>query len=122
MAYPAWPVGLPNDVLGNGYEEHPPRVILRTPMDIGPAKIRRLISNDIRPISISMVLTLAQVATFDSFFMTDLFGGALRFTWTHPRTGAAIESRIMTDSNQGPRYTNLGGGKVKLDFVMEILP
>jgi putative lipoic acid-binding regulatory protein len=121
MANPDWPTNLDVQPLADAYDEQLPRVAIRTAMDAGPAKVRRKLSNNSRFVTVELSLTATEVGYFDTFFMTTLLGGVLRFDWVHPRTLAAIESRIMVDESQGPSYRDREG-LFLVDFVLEILP
>lgn len=78
---PTWPADLPAVLLIRGYEETAPDVIKRTPMDAGPAKVRRRFSANVRPVKGTMVLSGTQKASLDTFFETTIAGGALAFDW-----------------------------------------
>jgi hypothetical protein len=90
---PSWPGTLP-DVLASGYSEDMANLLLRSDMDTGPAKVRKRISYNTKPISASIVVNSTQVATFETFFYTTLLGGSLTWTATHPRTGASVDMRF----------------------------
>ena len=122
MAVPVWPVGLPQDILQSDYQETPPKLLIRTPMGAGPAKTRRTIGLNSRFVNVGLILTKAQVAIFDTFLVTTLLGGSLHFTWLHPRTGAAIDCRIMSGEDNSPTYGQVSGDLVKVNFQLEILP
>jgi len=53
-------------------------------MDAGPAKVRRRFTAGVTPVAGTMIMTAAQLATFETFFNTTLLGGTLRFSWTKP--------------------------------------
>ena len=63
-------------------------------------------------------MTTAQVATFDTFFVTTLTDGTISFTWTHPRTGAGATLRFV----EPPVYVPVGGDYWKAVIKLEILP
>jgi len=119
-----WPTSLPQNPLIDPYSEALPKLLIRTPMGSGPSKIRRLIGNNSRFISIVLDLTQAQVVIFEEFFLTTLLGGSLHFDWVHPRTGAACDCRIVSDESSGPSYKHIGGSDelTRVDFQLEILP
>ena len=121
MPLPTWPIGLDVKTIASAYDEQPPRIIMRTPMDSGPAKVRRKLSTNTRIIPLDLRMTEAELETFDEFFMGTLLGGSLRFTWTNPRTGDAIEARIVVDDSQGPAY-HYDGKYCYVSFLMEVLP
>jgi hypothetical protein len=118
---PDWPGTLDVKPLIDAYDERAPNLLLRTPMDSGPAKVRRKLSNNSRFVTVELNLDDSQLTTFDDFFMTTILGGALSFNWVHPRTGTAIESRIVADENQGPEY-RLREMSWLVTFLLEILP
>ena len=102
MADITWPSTLPAP-LTTGYTEEAPSGTIRTQMDAGPAKLRRRYTAAPRPFSLSYRMTLAQVATLDTFYVTTARAGTLRFNWTNPRTGAACEARFLSP----PQYTGV---------------
>jgi len=102
----SWPGTLPQTPTTGGYEEAPPDLTIRTEMDAGQAKRRRRFTAGPREFSVSFVLTKAQVATLDTFYVTTLKGGSLSFDWFHPRTGAAGEFAFVGR----PNYRESDGG------------
>ena len=96
MAAYAWPATLPQYVRPDFSEVGTLRV-RRTPVDMGPAKIRysgRLAE----PLKVSWHMTDAQVATLKSFVYSTL-QGVYRFDFTHPRTSATVEARFVPGSD-----------------------
>lgn len=119
MANPVWPLSLPSLPRDTGYGEQPPELSLRSPMDVGPAKVRRRQTAGVRPLQAQLILTEAQVETLDQFYVTGTESGALVFDWVNPRTEAAAELRFVGP----PRYTPLSGDVVwRADLTLEILP
>lgn len=114
----SWPVTLPQDVLVQGYAEAFPSTTLRTQMDAGPAKTRRRFTASVRPLRVTMPLTRAQVALLDTFYTDTLEGGALEFTWTHPRTLAAVTLRFVSPPQPVPD----SGAWWRVDLDLEVLP
>lgn len=121
MAYSyTWPAGLPQTVQ-KGYSESSGVLILRTPMDAGPAKMRKR-GNKPQVLSVNFLMTTNQVEILDSF-IKDTLQGTARFGFTHPRTGNVVEVRIIP-SNDGnlfnisytaPDYYNI-------TLSLEVLP
>lgn len=96
MADVTWPVGLPQDFLASASRETLPDVVLRTPMDAGPAKVRRRYTTNVRPVQGQLVpMTRAQVEIFKTFFNESLAGGSLAFDWIDPLTEDAVEFRFV---------------------------
>lgn len=116
---PSWPGTLPTGPEWSSYQETSPNVALRTPMDVGPPKVRRRSTAGIRPFTMTFLLTQAQVATLDTFYQTTLTGGTASFdSLTHPRTAAAATFRFVTP----PQYQALGPNVYRASCQMEILP
>ena len=114
----AWPgSGFPTLPTVSGASETPPDTGLRTPMDAGPAKVRRRFTSGPRVYSMRFVTTAALVGTFETFYTTDCSGGTAEFTCLHPRTGASSTCRFLSV----PMYTPLGGTAWEIAFQMEIL-
>lgn len=118
MASSTWPSSLPDKALAAGYSESAPETVIRTPMDAGPAKVRRRCTGGVRRITVRQILTAAQVATLDIFFVEDLAGGSLAFDWVHPRTQAEVEMRFLS----APKYGEPKGNYWPVSFELEILP
>ena len=112
-----WPATLPQIPLRAGYGETFPDTAIRTEMGVGPAKIRRRISHNVRPLSVAFILTSAQVDILDEFYQTTTLGGALAFDHEHPRTGTAAELRFT-----GPPQISVVGGDYLAEFGIEVLP
>jgi hypothetical protein len=105
----------------DGYEEQLADTSLRTQMDAGPAKVRRRFTAGVTTFQVSLPMTTAQVATFETFFSTTIAGGALAFDWVHPRTRAAVSMRIVTPPP--PKIRPEAGAKTwTVGFSVEILP
>jgi hypothetical protein len=117
VSYPAWPVGLPQTVLQDGYDETITDGSIRSKMDAGPAKARRRFTSTNEFVRCSMHITQAQWATARYFYLTTL-ATVLPFTWTHPSTGASANLRFVSP----PRITPAGGGYVRLSLDLEVVP
>lgn len=92
-------------------------------MDVGPDKVRRRTTANIRPISFTLALTPAQTQILDDFYTTDTFSGADEFDYNHPRTNAACRARFV----QPPEYKEMGGqkptaGLYSATISLEIMP
>lgn len=114
----SWPITLPPITTPDGYSETTPDVLLRTNMDAGPAKVRRRFTAGVRPITISHVLTAAEVDILDTFVVTTIEGGALTFTMDDPRTQVTKTFRLI----EQPTYTGVGGDNYQVSLKLEILP
>ncbi len=113
-----WPSDLPMEPMYDGFQEVPPRTVLRTTMDAGPVKVRRRYTANIRLIKCRFSLTKDEVAILDLFFTDVAEGGSVPFTWTHPRTGDAVLARFGTE----PRYTIKSADLYIAEIELEVLP
>lgn len=113
-----WPATLPERFLIDGFTESAPDVVLRTPMETGPAKLRRRATNAVRPIRGAIRITYAQRALLDAFYLDTLAGGTLTFDWVHPITGDDATFRFVSK----PTYTPAAGVKLNAVLDLEIVP
>lgn len=81
---PTWPAALPQQFLINGYHEEPGDNIIRSPVATGPKKTRRRYTATIRPFGGRMLMTVAQYATFRTFYEDTIDDGSLEFDF--PKT------------------------------------
>ncbi len=102
MATPyTWPSSLPQQV-ERGFTESIGVNVLRTPMDAGPAKLRR---RSTRPetLAVTFLMTTAQVATLENFVLNTI-KGVYRFNFIHPRKQILVEVR-MVPAGDGQYFT-----------------
>jgi hypothetical protein len=120
MANISWPISLPAQP-ERGYSESIGTLILRSPMDAGPAK-QRVRARRPDTLSVQYTLTSAQVTTLRTFFL-DSIAGTLRFNYTHPRTGSTVEVRVIPQqSGELFQVQYLAPGYYRVNFQLEILP
>jgi hypothetical protein len=113
-----WPSGLPSIVLEEGYAERWAENVIRSPMDVGPAKLRRRSTAAVRRTTAVQLLTTAQVATLKTFYDTTTAYGSLSFDFTDARTGATLEARYVTP----PAIAPAAPGYWRAAYDLEILP
>lgn len=102
MAYTiVWPATLPQ-VVQKGYSEKGGVLVLKTPQDSGPAKMRK-IGNKPQVLSVSFLMTGAQVAALE-IFVKNTVQGVTRFGFPHPRLGTVTEVRLIPQG-EGDYYT-----------------
>lgn len=106
MANPMWPATLPpawgvdTDAVSDDH-------VLRTPMDVGPAKLRPRSSGRVQSNTFSFLVTTAQKGTLETFYRTTL-KKVLPFDWNDfSVTGQPAATFRFIGS---PRYKSLGGG------------
>lgn len=115
---PSWPSTLPSAPLMERFRETAPDTVLRSQMETGPAKLRRRTTAGVREMKLSYLLSRAQVEALDGFYLGDLFGGALAFDFTHPRTGDGVSCRFRAP----PVYTPVNGDYFRAALELEVLP
>jgi hypothetical protein len=118
---PSWPSSLPH--LNAGLKDQRGSGFLRTPMDMGPAKMRRRYSAVPRFLTGSMVFTAAQRAAFDTFYSTTLEEGSAEFTFEDPVDFSEKTVRFA----QEPSFTALSGDANGVTYwnvsiSLEVLP
>ena len=118
---PTWPSELPFFSSRSGYNlDGPDGHILRSEMDVGPAKRRRRTSTAPQVFSGKIErLTVAQLVTFKSFYRTTLGDGALSFDAEDPLTGETHRYAF-----KGPFSVGVHRNKIDatLSATLEILP
>jgi len=108
----AWPATL--EVNRDGYSETKPKRSMRSPMEIGPAKVRKRSSMAIRPVKLSLFLTEAQTVTLDDFYDDN---ESLVFDFVNPRTGVTERARFTSEPDYAARETMWD-----VSIEMELLP
>lgn len=111
-----WPSTLPEYVLADAYKEALNTQTIESATDTGSAKIRRRYTKLVRKFDMSILLSQAQLATFENFWLDTLRGGSLPFEWVHPLTRVAITLRFRSPA---PSYVNVGGVYTRATFVLE---
>jgi hypothetical protein len=113
-----WPASLPQTVDQESYSEGLADVVERSEMDTGPAKVRRRFTSGIQVFQGTVTLTVAQMATLQTFFDSTLQGGSLAFQWVHQRTGAVAKMRFLAP----PQTSQPGPQHFVATLALEILP
>lgn len=90
-------------------------------MDSGPAK-QRLKGRRPNNLTLTFLMTSAQVATLESFVYSTIKGTA-RFGFLHPRTQQMVECRLVPQS-AGDLYTlqYAAPGYYNVSATLEVLP
>lgn len=116
---PSWPIDLPQRQQHAEVERLDP--IIRTPMEIGPAKARRRPGPVLERVRIPMRLNAFQYERFWEWWRTDLLGGTLTFTWEHPFTDDVVNYRFLAT----PAFSLVLGGHtrdLRATLHLEIMP
>ena len=121
MAYThIWEATLPQ-VPQKGFSESIGALILRTPMDAGPAK-QRYRGRRSNTMQLTFIMTTVQVGTLDTW-ITNTLRGTARFGFPHPRTGSIVEARIVPQGEGGLfNCTYIAPGYWNVSLQFEILP
>lgn len=117
MADTTWPSALRDLWLKDSFQEAPPKNMIRTKMDVGPAKVRRRTTSNVRQFLGRMFLTPAQTVILDDFFVTSTKSGTLTIELKHPRTGVTGVYRFVKE----PQYVSRNRGYVA-SIQLELLP
>jgi hypothetical protein len=121
MAYSyTWPASLPQSPQ-KGFVETGGVLVIRSPMDAGPAKQRRRGSRP-QTMQLTFIMSTQQVSTLE-VFVKDTIRGTSRFGFTHPRTKTIAEVRIIPQ-NGGELYTitYLAPEYWTISLQLEVLP
>lgn len=118
MADVAWPGTVPKSPLLDAFTEQPPREVVRSNVDAGPAKVRQRTTAGVRALTVTIRMTEAELADLDTFFVTTTNQGALRFDLEHPRTGALREMRFV----RKPVYRLVTEDDYDVQLQLEVLP
>lgn len=94
MATYVWPGGLPQNVT-TSYGEEGGLLILRSPMDKGPAKQRRT-GNMPKPMTVTFQMSESELVIFETFVYTTIRGTS-RFEFPHPRLNTTVKVRIVPE-------------------------
>ena len=113
----AWPGTLPDFFQVGGYKELGANNILRSDMDVGPAKVRRRTTSNVRPVVGNMWLTTAQYTALKTFFETTQAYGALSFTMDDAH-GVSKTWRFV----RPPAYRTLGPENWQVQLNLEEMP
>lgn len=115
-----WPLELPQYV-NRGFSSAVGMNIIRTPMDAGPAKMRRRSATP-EVMSVGFLMTTAQVAALETWTI-DVLEGVNRFKFIHPRKLVQTEVRMLPQS--GGSLFNVAyraPGYWDITMQLEILP
>lgn len=112
-----WPATLPQQFRQDGYTRAMPDNLLRSSMDVGPAKVRRRTTANVGPTSGQMLLTYAQKQILEDFYRDDLFDGALPFDF--PDWDETVREFRFT---RPPSFINTGGDQWMVSLNLERLP
>ena len=121
-----WPASLPQLYQKGSFSYIPQGNILRTNMDSGIAKVRRLFTGVPNDYSGTMIFDAAQLITFQSFFDITIASGALTFNFPNPFDFGAttVEVRFKIDTKAAPYSLTPDGDTLDwdIDLNLESIP
>lgn len=94
----AFPLSLLKGYALQGTSEQPQPLVLRSEMERGVPQQRRISSDALVTVQLTLVFDSAANATaFEDWFYlsTGAGAGANWFDWVHPRTGATVQARVI---------------------------
>lgn len=117
-AQTTWPASLPARPEWPSYQEEPSVALIRGTLPGLPTRRRRS-TVIVQPLSLTWILTAAQMATFETFYTDTLREGAKVFDGlAHPRTGVAGRWRFAG----APQYDWLGPNGWRVTTPLELVP
>lgn len=79
-----------------GSSESPKSVVMRSEMERGKPKQRRIASDTMVTVPVDLFFETKQNATdFETWVYSQIGGGANEFNWTNPRTGTTVLASIV---------------------------
>jgi len=117
-----WPSGLPQAAfLGASVGDDESRLI--SPMDTGPASVRKRFTAFTQTYNVPIILTGSQLLIFQEFYRTTLNQGTDSFTWIHPVDDSTVTMRFKSP----PQWQSLKSGasgsrEWQATLNLEILP
>lgn len=115
-----WPGTLPQYLRVNGAAIGLPENRLRSPVEIGPAKVRSLVSLNVREVSGTMAMTTAEWKELETFVITGLDNGTGTFNFPDPANpGSTILVRF---GDELPKAQAKSNGRWIVSIKLEELP
>jgi len=99
-----WPAYL-QDFLNAAFSNDIGETVLRTEMDIGPAKLRRRFTHSIDTYGTEITIYQDTMTLFKTFFNTDLNGGVTPFYFEDPTSGNLETFRFVGTPRISPNGT-----------------
>jgi len=90
-----WPLALPQFVNQSGFSLDVGDTTIKSSVDVGPAKRRRISTRSVDTLTVSMDIDYTQYQMLYDFFNTSLNGGINSFLFNHPITTIPTEFRFI---------------------------
>ena len=105
----AYPEALPADPLINGYRESWVSNFFESATDSGkPRRMKRYTKPPRQTLNVTVPMTRAEVAIFETWFWETLEGGLLPFSFVHPRRNTLLTFWFRKDTNPDPKPVKNG--------------
>lgn len=114
-----WPAFLQDLINAAGFSSEIGETVLRTEMDIGPAKLRRRFTHSIDNYNTEITVYTTDMPAFFTFFNTTLNGGVTPFYFDDPLTGIEEIFRFVGTPKISP---NGSAGWFDISMSWERLP
>lgn len=117
-----WPLSLPQLFQHDGFAQGKQGNLLRTDMDSGLPKVRRLFTAISKYPSGTMIMTGSQLTDFEDFFDNTIFSGSLTFNFPNPFDYGAttIEMRFRISTKEEPYSIVPDGGTLDWQVVLNL--
>jgi hypothetical protein len=121
----SWPTGV-NTMSLVGIRDKRLSAKIRSPMDVGPAVVRRRYTVAVRNVDIPLTMTNAERVLFETWYASVALEGTISFLYPDPITDVLVAMRFRGD--EGPEFSASVGGPTdaekRWDVVLqvEILP
>lgn len=121
----AWPGDLPQEqFIGTSVQRE--TGMIRTNMDVGPAKTRRRFTACVIRVQCPLVLTNSQKSVFNAFYRDTLQEGTLPFDWSDPLADSLVSYRFVSAPQfrlvRGDSNSDISTRLWQTTLVLEILP
>lgn len=113
-----WPVGLQQRLDANSFEKQFGSTLVRTEMDVGPAKVRSRFTDAVDVYNCTIMLDYDEYATLELFYKTTLNNGANQFLFDDPFTGTPTAFRFVDP----PVVRSIGGRTFRVSMQWEKMP
>jgi len=113
-----WPGTLPQYFIAGTYTEAPKNQFIRSNVDIGRQRKRRMFTAERKSVVGTMRMTRAQITIFETFYFTTCLGGIDTFNLTDPFDLSVREYEFIDQ----PSYAHIGGDQYDVNFNLEIIP
>ena len=110
-----WPAELQDTLLVDGFQVRFGDTLVRSDMDVGPAKLRSRYTDGVDEYTCTINLEYDDWAVLNTFYKTTLSNGALTFGYDDPMTGVASEFRFK----EPPVVVPLGGRFFRVSMTWE---